>query len=704
MKLLEIDWQDFFRRLPVWQRLSVPARSAFAKMQPSQPQPLAKFNGEHHVLLESGFATLERSGKKFRVNKDCLPFMATIRLIVNDNLLADPDDKAMHKYVTYQLEVDHRETLCESMGLARWQSGEMQYLARSVQWLERFLALSDSDLKPPERRRQQQYYPPWRSSRAIRSKPAPRPPVPLAVTKAVIRRFMSWPEPVPIAELPERFAEISLETLIGVVAMGVDRLLLFPGVRHEDMTLMLGLWPAITRRLHRPRLTAPTTVQPEQAFDGAFLMEDMTAVLVAASGKPIRLRRNDLAIFNKAVEEIAANVMLVPEWVAQATKATVNKRIDDAVRWLRALKLLRKRSDGEYPRLEPTRRALGWLAQTAQNRLKSILDDLRLESSPPAASASSARRDHDADDYDQGQYGAYYSERSPETGFLPFGVVLSADSPMIREMAAALAAAFGVVPEGRFWPQDAFLAWRSQEHNPLVEFGAKANRDNSSRVITLETLETQWARNLAEFLRLRLVPLGGARLGLGRGGICFTLTPAGRYLLGLADDFSYGHEHDTTGQLVVQPNFDIVFLSPSPVAEAALTRFAERKGRGIGALFAITKKSILAAAGSGMTAAQALDGLERLSAKPIPANVVREINGWFDQCRHITVRSAVLIQCPDADTAARVVAASGARAVALTDTIVELSDAGTKNELLRKLHGVGIFNRSQAIPKPHSHS
>jgi hypothetical protein len=270
-------------------------------------------------------------------------------------------------------------------------------------------------------------------------------------------------------------------------------------------------------------------------------------------------------------------------------------------------------------------------------------------------------------------------------------------------MAAALAAAFGAVPEGRFWSEDAFLAWRCQEHNHLLRLFSTAKGSYSSKVMTIEAIEARWAKDLTEFLRLRLVPLGGACLGMGRDGICFTLTPAGRYLLELADDFDYGHDHDAEGQLVVQPNFEVVFLAPSPLAEAALARFAERRGRGVGALFAITKKSILSAAGSGMTAAQVLDGLERLSAKPTPANVAREIAGWFNQCRRITVRSAVLIHCPDADTAARVVAASGKQAVALTETIVELADARVKNDLLRKLHGLGIFTQSQTTSSPHRH-
>jgi len=47
--------------------------------------------------------------------------------------------------------------------------------------------------------------------------------------------------------------------------------------------------------------------------------------------------------------------------------------------------------------------------------------------------------------------------------------------------------------------------------------------------------------------------------------------------------------------------------------------------------FAITKKSVLSAAGSGMTATTVLEILERPSAKPVPTNVAREIAGWFGQ-------------------------------------------------------------------------
>ncbi len=693
MKLIEIDWHDFFRRLPVWQRLSAPARAAFAKMQPSQPQSLKKFTGEHPILVEAGFLTLAKNGKHLRVNEECWPFVKTLGLIVGDNLLGNACSKAMHKYVTYQLHVNQREAICATMGLNQWQTDGLIQLAMSVRWLETFLALSESDLKAWEAPSEQPSYSPWSSSRRSQTKPLPeRPAVPLETMKAVVRRFMAWPGPIPIAELPARLPELSPEMLVGAVAMGVDRLLLFPGMRHDDMTLVLGLWPSITQRLHQPKPTIPTAVQPEQTFHGAYLMEDMTTVLVAASGKPIRLRCNDLAIFAKTAEEIADNLMAMPQWVGLPGKLAVRARIDAATRWLREMKLLRYHSKGGAPQLEPTPGAAEWLSHTPKSRLKTILDSIRPELSTEPSLDHSPWLDDDEDE--EGVYfDGYDLARSPQTAFLPFRVELSTYSPTIEELTAALATAFGTVPEGRFWPVDAFLVWRSQEQNPQQKAYSAAGSRHAYRVMTDEALEKRWAQNLADFLHLRLVPLGGAHLGTALDATCFTLTAVGRYLLGLAEDFNYGHDHEAQRALVVQPNFEVVFLAPSPLAEATLARFAERKGRGIGALFGITKKSILAAAGSGMTVAQVLDSLERLSAKPIPANVAREIAGWFDQCRSIAVRSAVLIHCPDADTAARVVAAGGKQATALTDTVVELADTKAKTALLRKLHGLGIFNR-----------
>jgi hypothetical protein len=57
----------------------------------------------------------------------------------------------------------------------------------------------------------------------------------------------------------------------------------------------------------------------------------------------------------------------------------------------------------------------------------------------------------------------------------------------------------------------------------------------------------------------------------------------------------------------------------------------------------------------------------------------------------------MLIDCPDAHTAARVLAAGGKKATAITVTVIELADSKHDAALFRKLDAMGIFS-SQSKP------
>jgi hypothetical protein len=207
-----------------------------------------------------------------------------------------------------------------------------------------------------------------------------------------------------------------------------------------------------------------------------------------------------------------------------------------------------------------------------------------------------------------------------------------------------------------------------------------------------DELEEAWTGLLTDFLRMRLLPLGGVKVGLhGDEATCFALTEAGRYLVGAHPDFDF---EQSSARVVVQPNFDVVFLDAAPRAECEIAPFAERKGRHRGTLFRITKRSILAAAAAGLTADQVFETLHQCCSGELPPNVRREISGWFAQCRQASLRPAVLIRCPDADTATRVLEAAGNKAIRITDTTLELLDRKAQSPLLRKLREIGIFVRS----------
>ena len=79
----------------------------------------------------------------------------------------------------------------------------------------------------------------------------------------------------------------------------------------------------------------------------------------------------------------------------------------------------------------------------------------------------------------------------------------------------------------------------------------------------------------------------------------------------------------------MQPTFEVVFLSPSPAAEAVVGRFGERVGREVGLLFRLTKQSIQRAGAAGMGTREVLGALERFSRSPVPANVAHELSGWL---------------------------------------------------------------------------
>jgi hypothetical protein len=62
--------------------------------------------------------------------------------------------------------------------------------------------------------------------------------------------------------------------------------------------------------------------------------------------------------------------------------------------------------------------------------------------------------------------------------------------------------------------------------------------------------------------------------------------------------------------------------------------------------------------------------------------------------REVTARHAMLIHCPDEETATRVLNAAGKKVTPLSATTLELHDAKPSPALLRKLREAGIFWRT----------
>lgn len=123
-----------------------------------------------------------------------------------------------------------------------------------------------------------------------------------------------------------------------------------------------------------------------------------------------------------------------------------------------------------------------------------------------------------------------------------------------------------------------------------------------------------------------------------------------------------------------------------------MARFADRIGAGVGALFRITRASAIRAAEQGLAADEVVGSLERLSRSGVPANVARQVRDWMGSTRRVSLRPAVLIECPDADTAARVRSAAGKHVEPITPTVLRVIAKGKdRAALVKRLREKGIF-------------
>ncbi|HEY2012385.1 MAG TPA: helicase-associated domain-containing protein [Bryobacteraceae bacterium] len=662
MKILDIDWHAFLQVLESYRRLPYGARRfILEKVQPSQPVSNLMMGQWREVLLESGLMVAGVKGKNAHTDPRFQAWSRVLRALHRNRIFQAPSRDAFSDFLSEHL---------EGPEIAAFSGAGAQYyyyqdyaavqavFARtcSTDWVKEFLAARGAKW---EARYQAPGRSPYFSSDAV-----------VKAAQLLIQKLVPGAVPVPMAQLQGMCPELHHDTLAAAIRGAVRYLLLFPCLQGEGLEPALGLWPAAARKLSNDIPRKPTPIAVSDEFHSAFLLDDMTAVLTACVVEPPRVRVNDFEIFEADRRNLVAALGTLPEWAERELRIAPGRRIDAAFGLLRDHGFVKQKNDrGRDVRIEITEAGSGWLRLAGKERLKTVLDGLR---TPP---------DHDS------------ALLSP-----PQETAVAV--PHLKQMAAAFLAAFAASETEVFVRLRDFLAYYRDQDNPLKDI-ARQDRQSGIRFAgryygeppSEDELEEQWEQALDAFLRCRLLPLGGVKVGKDRGGeLCFALTGSGRYLLGGAADFPFGEE--AAGRIVLQPNCDVVFLAPSAKAESDIARFCERKGRHVGTLFKVTKASILAAAAAGLTADQILSTLREYCSSELPPNVEREITGWFRQYRQVAVVPALLIHCPDAETATRVISVAGRHVTRLTDTTLEWHDQKPQAALVKKLREMGIFVRS----------
>jgi len=668
MKILDIDWLAFLQVLEHYRRLPYGARRFLVeKVQPSQGVPNAILGEWREALLASGLMVAGPKGVSAYIDRRFQGFCRVMRALHRNPIFRTPSRESFHLFVS-----DHLEGLeiTAFSGVGSQYYYYRDYAAVqglysrvcAASWVKAFLEAQDEHWETPY---QAAGSSPYFSSAEM-----------FHAAQALIQRLAPGAVPVPMAQLPGMCPGLLPAVLAGAIRAGLRYLLFYPCLLGEGLEPAVGLWPAAARKLSADMPRPPQPAVVSQTFHSPFLVDDMTAILAACAAAPPRLRSNDFGIFEADLRNLTAALGTLPEWIEQMFHAPPERRIPAALDFLRQQGFLERKDRPHALYLEATDAGTQWLGLGAKARLKAVLDGIRSTLKDPSAS-----------------FGHQALSLLPHSERVPY-------YRHAQQVASALRLVFGRAQTDVFVRLRDFLTYYRERDNPFIAMHREqpyfsvmvAGRQIAQP--SADELEEAWEEQLAEFLELRLLPLGGARAGMGAdGALCFALTDAGKYLLETAHDFDLGEQ--ASGRIVLQPNCDVVFLAPAPKAESELARFCERRGRHIGTLFKVTKPSILAAAASGLNAERVLATLREYCGSELPGNVQREIVGWFGQFRQVTMASAILIHCPDAETATRVISVAGTCVTRLTDTTLEWHQHKPQPALLKKLREMGIYVRER---------
>lgn len=673
MKLAAVDWRTALATLPAWEALPPAARLAF--VQADQPTAFAAPSPEARAELEA--AGMVAVGGKFSAAPGFTALRDALRMMRLAPLVYDRPESLLIHYLDAVLSREEMAPLMKTAPLQYgWVGGyAVAPVVAAAEWLEGFLAL-----KGPGAVRA------WEKARV----PAGEPPRlgdggVVAALQALVRALGETPNGAPLHDLPALLPELDDPARAAVLAAGIRFLLLFPAVRGEELEAVVGVYPPLAGRLGPPP-PPPVPVEAVETFEAPFQLADMTAVLVEAAITPIPIK-NDGSLYARAQKTLAARLQPLPEWVQRVLDASrsgyddeeessvepvLAERIGYAVGSLVWMGYASTAEEGARLALACTAKGRRWLALPEGERLKEALDPTR--GSPQRNPLELYARPKEVEFFSAG---------------MPFRI-----PEKTVDLRSALEAAFLALPAGAMVPLRDFVLYHGRAANPFLRFGVekfrKAVRQPRSTPVSRAEWEVLWEAVLMAFLISDLLPFGGARLGYTADGtMCLGMAPPGRYVLG-EDSFDYAPA--PASEILVQPDFEIVFLAPAPRLEPELARFADRIGSGVGALFRITRASVLRGAEQGITADEVLATLEGISRNPVPANVARQIRDWIAGTRRVSLRPALLIECPDAETAARVLALTSGKGELVTPTLIRLpTHAIERKSFAKKLRDKGIF-------------
>ncbi len=501
--------------------------------------------------------------------------------------------------------------------------------------------------------------------------------------------------PIPLFELVRQVYEENPATARSAVDRLIVRLVLFEDLDHATFEIVVGLLPTVREgqrqadaALKRGRPPLSVCEQPHEIGpDGSPLVEDLRAVLLEIASEPPRVRQTGL-LFQKEVERFRSALMPMPAWLARLLEWTTEGRLSQAIAWARVLELVHNFTEGTQLRIRITPKGEKWLASDLDQQYAPIY---ALASEPPKqyGYSSGHRRlfiagpheswsDYVSDAPFLGEDFAAKQTKSKDS-FISQWTIHPADLLELRKhLDGALSA---MKPDVLYRLESIAAHLAFGPHNPL-NLGSDPTMVMVFRagrpLPPLPEHREEAGRSLIEiFIRRRLIPLGCVRAAIDdEGKPCVARRPRlDAYFGREVPSSEMAPTADAAARVVVQPDFSVIVIGPNPAAAAELAPFCERTtgGAGQGAMILkLTRDSVVKAVGHGLEPDEVVARLRRHASNEVPANVLHEVKLWSTWVRRIIPTTMTVLQCPDRETADRVMSALRKQAERLNDTLVAL--------------------------------
>nr|MDQ2665823.1 hypothetical protein [Gemmatimonadota bacterium] len=446
MKLFDVDWTSVLRELGRWDALTLPARDVLLhELKTHGYAPAMRFEPYLAEVVHSGIAVYEPDKQRLWLGDERRALVKVLRAMGRHQIFhVAPREVSQHlqretllRYMQEHFTGDEVQRIASAALRSRVYATRQTLLpfVEYPAWVGDLLAADD-----------QQSLLDWADTHGLNSADYVSDGTVLFDLQELARTLLDHPDGLPLRELLATLDDDEIPPLASAIHTGLSSMVVFGGMRAEDLEPTIGLWPTVTRELTRSPPVPPTVVKVGETFVLALHMEDMTTLLAAIASSPVRVRANDGAVFARTRADIERRLVVPPAWVTKFLEAN---RVDHASSALLAYGFVAIRDVDGNPHLHATPAGMSWLTLSAHERLAALVEPMRR-----------SKEKNPRDSYD--------IERT--ASFFPYSLPFY-QAPKSLNLRADLVRAFLQARDG-FIRIDAFIDYGTREDNPLL---AQAN-------------------------------------------------------------------------------------------------------------------------------------------------------------------------------------------------------------------------------------